>query len=39
MNKEKIGEEKFLELYIVLLRAELNCTIYASPMDRPASAS
>ena len=39
MNKEKIREERIFESNIVLLRAELNCTIYASQMGRLAGAS
>ena len=35
----KAGEKEFLKSYIVLLRAELNCTIYASQMGRSAGAS
>ena len=39
MNKDEIREKEFFKLYIVLLRAELNCTIYASRMGRSAFAS
>ena len=41
-NKDKIGElgkEEFLKRYIVLLRAELKRTIYASRRGRSAGAS
>ena len=37
--KTKLGKKEFLKLYIVLLRAGLNCTIYASRMGRSAGAS
>ena len=37
--RNKLGEKEFLKLYIVLLRAELNCTIYASRMGRSVGAS
>ena len=37
--KTKLGKKEFLKLYIVLLRAELNCTIKASQMGRAAGAS
>ena len=39
MNEEKIREERFFKLHIVLSRAELNCTIYASRMGRSAGAN
>ena len=32
--KTKLGKKEFLKSYIALLRAELNCTIYASQMGR-----
>ena len=35
----KLGEKEFLKSYIVLLRAKLNCIIYASRMGWSASAS
>ena len=35
----KLGKKEFLKSYIVLLRAELNCTIKASRMGQAASAS
>ena len=37
LMKTKLGKKEFLKLYIVLLRAELNCTIKASWMGRAAS--
>ena len=39
MNTTKLGEKEFLKLYIVLLRAELNCTNNASWMCQVAGAS
>ena len=38
-NKDKLGKKEFLKLCIVLFRADLNCTIKASRMGRPASVS
>ena len=37
--RRKSGKKEFLKSYIVLLRAELNCTIYASRMGQSAGAS
>ena len=37
--KTKFGKKQFLQSYIYPLRAELNCTIMASPMGRVAGAS
>ena len=37
--RRKLGKKEFLKLYIVLLRAELNCTIYGSQMGQLAGAS
>ena len=39
MNEEKIRKKEFLKLYIVLLRAELNCTIEVSRKGRVAGVS
>ena len=38
-NTSKLGKTEFLKLYIVLLRAELNCTIKASWMGQVAGVS
>ena len=37
--KTKLEKKEFLNSYIVLLRAELNCTIKVSQMGQAASAS
>ena len=37
--KTNLGKKEFLKLYIVLLRAELNCTNKASRMGLAAGAS
>ena len=39
LMKTKIGKKEFLKSYIVLLRAELNCTVYAGQMGQLAGAS
>ena len=33
-TRRKLGKKEFLKSYIVLLRVELKCTIYASQMGR-----